>query len=68
MMIMSKKISHVTDSPCWNCQVQKECSLKRLKNRNLDIIVDMVWGQADYDRKDCPIWIAINAPEMVEED
>lgn len=58
------KIKHVKDSPCWDCNVANDCSLKRLKNRNLDVIVDMVWGQADYDRKNCPIYIAITAPNM----
>lgn len=65
---MSKKIKSVKDSPCWDCPVGYECSQKRIRNRNLDPIVDMVWDKADYDRKDCPIWIAINAPEMVEEE
>lgn len=66
--MMSNRIKHIKDSPCWNCLVKNECSQKRMKNRNLDAIVDMVWGKANYDRKDCPIWIAINAPDMVEED
>lgn len=65
---MSEKIKSLKDSPCWDCPVGYECSKKRMRNRNLDPIVDMVWDKADYDRKDCPIWIAINAPEMVEED
>lgn len=65
---MSKKITKLSESPCWACFAADECSARRLRNRNLDPIVDMVWDKADYDRKDCPIWIAINAPDMVEEE
>lgn len=64
--IMSK-IKHIKDSPCWDCNVANECSAKRLTNRNLDIIVDMVWGKADYNEKNCPIYIAVTAPDMIDE-
>lgn len=65
---MSNKITSLSESPCWTCFVGDECSARRKKNRNLDSIVDMVWDKADYNRENCPLYIAITAPEMVEED
>ena len=33
-----------------------------------NLVKDSVFGNADFDYHKCPIWISLNAPEMIEVD
>ena len=65
---MSKRINYLYESPCYQCGFQHECDEKIESNPHLGDIKDGVFGNADFDFHDCPIWIALNAPERVEVD
>ena len=65
---MNKRITKLSESPCYQCGCEDECLLKTLRNPNLDEIRLAIFGNADFDYHDCGIWIALNAPEMVEVD
>ena len=59
-----KRITKLSESACYCCPVASKCSLKRMKNFHFDEIYDMVWADAEYKREDCPLFIALTAPEM----
>ena len=63
---MSKRIDNLYESPCYQCRFQYECDRKIERSPKLGDIKDSVFGNADFDFHDCGIWIALNAPEMVE--
>ena len=65
---MSKRIEKFSDSPCSKCGNMIECSDRIRRSIRLGEIRDAVFGNADFDYHDCGIWIALNAPEMVEVD
>lgn len=64
---MSKRINYLYESPCYQCGFQYECYKKIENNLSLGDIKDSVFGNADFDFHDCGIWIALNAPKMVDE-
>lgn len=45
-----------------------KCNKKINGSPYLYEIRDAIFGNADFDYHDCGIWIALNAPEMVEVD
>lgn len=65
---MSKKIESLKQSPCYQCGYMNKCSEKTSGNPKLQEIEDMVFPNADFNYHDCGIWIALNAPEMIEVD
>ena len=65
---MSRRIKTLKESPCYQCLCQNKCDKKIQKNLMLGAIRDGIFGNADFDYHDCGIWIALNAPEMVEVD
>ena len=65
---MSKRIDNLYESPCYQCGFQYECDKKIERSPKLGDIKDGVFGNAVFDFHDCGIWIALNAPEMVEVD
>lgn len=65
---MNKRITKLSESPCYKCGCENECLLKILRNTALDEIRLSIFGNADFDYHDCGIWIALNAPEMIEVD
>ena len=65
---MNKRIQSLSESPCYQCHCECECNKKIKHNPVLGEIRDGVFGNADFDYHDCGIWIALNAPEMVEVD
>lgn len=62
-----RKIERISESPCSKCGFIIECSNKIRSNCNLEVIKDMVFGNKDYDFKQCPLWIAFNCRELVDE-
>ena len=62
------RIKSLQESPCNQCGCSKKCAKKIRSNHKLSEIKDAVFGRADFDYHDCGIWIALNAPEMVEVD
>ena len=65
---MNKRIQSLSESPCYQCHCEWECDKKIKHNSILGDIKDGVFGNADFDFHDCGIWIALNAPEMIEVD
>lgn len=65
---MSKRISCLAESPCYQCGFEDVCSHKIRTIPRFEEIRDMMFGRADFDYHNCGIWIALNAPEMVEVD
>ena len=63
-----KRIKNLSESPCYQCHCEWECDERIKKNSVLDTIQSNIFPDADFDYHDCPIWIALNAPEMVEVD
>ena len=63
---MSRRIIYLNQSPCYNCKCKKRCNKKIRKQFSLNIIRDNIFANADFDYHDCGIWIALNAPDMVE--
>ena len=64
----TKRIEKISESPCINCGCIVECSNKIRRVPILDEIRGRVFGDANFDYHDCGIWIALNAPKMVEVD
>ena len=65
---MNRRITKLSESPCYQCGCFVKCETKTLRNPALDEIKFSVFANADFDYHDCGIWIALNAPEMVEVD
>ena len=63
---MNKRIIYLRESPCYQCHCEWECNKKIKRNPILIDIKNEIFGNADFDYHDCGIWIALNAPEMVE--
>lgn len=65
-----KRITKLSESPCNQCGCTYKCMRKllRLNNEKISEIMDMVFPNAEFDYHDCPLWISLNAPEMVEVD
>lgn len=65
---MSKRIEYLWESPCFRCCCDYECERKIKTSPNIGVIKDNIFGDTDFDYHNCGIWIALNAPEMVEVD
>ena len=63
-----RRIERISESPCFNCGKQVECSNRVRSNYRLGEIRDSVFGNRDFDYHDCGIWIALSAPDMIDED
>lgn len=63
-----KRIKTLKESPCYQCDCPTKCQNKIIRNPKLQEIQDMIFPNADFDYHECGIWIALNAPEMVEVD
>lgn len=64
----SNRIKKLSESPCYQCGCFIQCNKKIQRNMKISEIRDLIFGNAGYDYHDCGIWIALNAPEMVEVD
>ena len=51
-----KRIKSLSESPCYQCHCEWGCDEKIKRSPVL----------SDFDYHDCGIWIALNAPEMIE--
>lgn len=63
---MSRRIEKLKESPCYQCGCRKKCQIKINKNPVIGVLRDNIFGDADFDYHKCGIWIALNAPEMIE--
>ena len=63
-----KRIDRISESPCSKCGQIVECSNRVRRNPTLAEICDAIFGNKEYDYHNCPIYIALTAPEMVEVD
>lgn len=55
------------ESPCYRCGCQDKCSNKIKRVPKFAEIRDNIFADAKYNFHNCPLWIALNAPEMVDE-
>lgn len=63
-----KRIERIEESPCSKCGYSTECDVKISKNYSFAAVKDFVFPNREMDYHDCGIWIALNAPEMIEVD
>ena len=63
---MNRRIQFLKESPCYQCKCQNLCRDKIKKIPKLEEYRDLIFQNADFDYHDCGIWIALNAPDMVE--
>lgn len=64
---MGKRINLLKESPCLKCGKYSECVDKALKNNQFNDIIDQVFGNKGFDYHSCPLYIALTAPDMVDE-
>ncbi len=64
---MAERIMYLKESPCYQCHKHMECMMKTQKNNQLYDIVDQVFGNKGFDYHNCPIYVALTAPDMVDE-
>lgn len=64
---MATRITSLKESPCYQCGCESKCTERIKQNFTLGDIKKKAFGDADYDYHKCPLWIAFNAPEMVDE-
>lgn len=60
VMKIMNRIKSLSESPCTECDYLKQCDDAVDKNPQFACIKDNVFGNADFDRKDCGLWIALN--------
>lgn len=65
---MSRRITKLSESPCYQCGCLEKCNKKCEENISFQSIQNSVFRIADFDYHRCGIWIALNAPEMIEID
>ena len=65
---MNEMITKLIESPCYQCGCMEQCNKKIERSPILQEIQDYVFSKKNFDYHDCGIWIALNAPEMVEVD
>lgn len=63
---MSRRITTLSESPCYKCGKMQDCTVKVAKNQNLSAVVDIMFGNAEADYNLCPIYVALTAPDMIE--
>lgn len=63
-----KRINDITESPCYKCEVVENCNRRCYKSVEVDMIKLSVCYDAEYDKRDCPIYIAETAFITEEED
>ena len=63
---MYQRIEKLSESPCSKCGSKKKCDKKLKKNDNFLDIKNQVSSDKNFNYKECGLWIALNAPEMVE--
>lgn len=57
---MGNRIKNLKQSPCYQCGLQDECIKKCKKINEYWEIVDAVMPNADFNYKECPLWIVLN--------
>lgn len=63
---MNKKLNKLSESPCYQCGCRKKCARHIRKTPILDEIRASVFSNSNFDYHKCGIWIALNAPKMIE--
>ena len=66
-MKMSKRVIKLAQSPCCQCGCCEACEEKIDRSQIIAEIKDKMFNNAEADFHDCGIWIALNAPDMVDE-
>lgn len=64
---MSKRVTKLSQSPCYQCGQYEKCEEKIKRSPIIGVTKDKMFGNAELDFHDCGIWIALNAPDMIDE-
>lgn len=64
---MSKRISTLSESPCWQCGKQEECIEKIERSPKLMEIMECVMGDAEFDYHECSLWKCLTIGERGNE-
>lgn len=62
-----KRIESLKDSPCYSCPNVIECESKLQRSPKLEEVKDNVIFNTNIDYKQCGIYVALTAPEMIDE-
>lgn len=62
-----KRIKSLSESPCYKCPVESKCYKKIRNNPQFGEIKDMMFGNTQTQRKDCPIFIALTCKNLIDE-
>ena len=63
---MNRRIQNLSESPCYQCLCELQCDEKIKHNYIFEDIKNEIFANADFDYHECGIWIALNAPDMIE--
>lgn len=63
-----RRIESLSESPCSKCEVSDACDKRIDITPALSDIKYCIYGNKEYDYRECPIYIAVTSPDMVEED
>lgn len=63
----AKRIERISESPCNKCGKIILCANRVRNNPSLAEICDSIFGNKLYDYHNCPIYIALTAPDMIDE-
>ena len=61
------RIKSLSESPCYKCYVESKCYKKIRNNPQFGEIKDMVFGNSQIKRKDCPLYIALTCKNLIDE-
>lgn len=65
---MAERATKLSETPCYNCGIQERCYAWADEHDHRLKIIDGVFCIKNYDYHNCPNYIALTAPEMVEVD
>ena len=63
---MSKRITKLSESACSKCPKIHDCDAKVARIPRFQEIKDGVFGVKGYRYRNCPLYISLTAPDMVE--
>lgn len=64
---MSRRISSLSESPCYKCSFTAKCLEKIERSPRLMEICNSIAGDASFNYHNCGIYISFTAPEMTDE-
>lgn len=62
-----RRIKSLSESPCYHCSQENNCYKKIRNNPQFGEIKDMMFGNTQAKREDCPLYIALTCKELIDE-